>query len=113
MQWTVRLEARTSAGAVKITERVTISRPAVVSTLAEIGLMLDETKTPLARLQASLLCGQVAEGPSQDWGCDGQLVIFALLLQVRCAVYNGTLGSSFGQKFQPANDPYPPMAIAA
>ena len=32
-----------------------------------------------------------------------------LLLQVRCAVYNGTLGSGFGQKFQPANDPYPPM----
>ena len=28
-----------------------------------------------------------------------------LLLQVRCAVYNGTLGSSFGQKFHPANDP--------
>jgi len=36
-----------------------------------------------------------------------------LLLQVRCAVYNGTLGSGFGQKFQLANDPYPPMAIAA
>ena len=36
-----------------------------------------------------------------------------LLLQVRCAVYNGTLGSGFGQKFQPANDPSPPMAIAA
>ena len=36
-----------------------------------------------------------------------------LLLQVRCAVYNGTLGSGFGQKFQPANDPWPPMAIAA
>ena len=36
-----------------------------------------------------------------------------LLLQVRCAVYNGTLGSGFGQKFQPANNPYPPMAIAA
>ena len=36
-----------------------------------------------------------------------------LLLQVRCAVYNGTLGSGFGQKFQPADDPYPPMAIAA
>ena len=27
-----------------------------------------------------------------------------LLLQVRCAVYNGTLGSAFGQNFQPAND---------
>jgi hypothetical protein len=36
-----------------------------------------------------------------------------LLLQVRCAVYNGTLGSDFGQKFWPANDPYPPMAVAA
>ncbi len=36
-----------------------------------------------------------------------------LLLQVRCAVYNGTLGSGFGQRFQPADDPYPPMAIAA
>jgi len=36
-----------------------------------------------------------------------------LLLQVRCAVYNGTLGSGFGQKFYPANDPCPPMAIAA
>ena len=28
-----------------------------------------------------------------------------LVLQVRCAVYNGTLGSGFGQKFWPANDP--------
>jgi len=36
-----------------------------------------------------------------------------LLLQVRCAVYNGTLGSGFGQRFHPANDPFPPMAIAA
>jgi hypothetical protein len=36
-----------------------------------------------------------------------------LLLQVRCAVYNGTLGSGFGQKFQPANNPYRPIAIAA
>ena len=36
-----------------------------------------------------------------------------LLLQVRCAVYNGTLGSGFGQKFQPANDPCPTMSTAA
>jgi hypothetical protein len=36
-----------------------------------------------------------------------------LLLQVRCAVYNGTLGSDFGQRFWPANDPDRPMAIAA
>jgi hypothetical protein len=36
-----------------------------------------------------------------------------LLLQVRCAVYNGTLGSGFGQKFRQGNAPYPPIAIAA
>jgi hypothetical protein len=36
-----------------------------------------------------------------------------LLLQVRCAVYNGTLGSGFGQRFRPANDPSPLIAIAA
>ena len=36
-----------------------------------------------------------------------------LLLQVRCAVYNGTLGSDFGQRFKPANDPLPQAAIAA
>jgi len=48
-------------GEVKTTELVTFSRPAVVSTLAEIGLMLDETKALLAKLQASMLCGKVAE----------------------------------------------------
>src|SRR3981081_3560133 len=36
-----------------------------------------------------------------------------LLLQVRCAVYNGTFGSAYGQKFQPANDASPPTVIAA
>jgi hypothetical protein len=36
-----------------------------------------------------------------------------LLLQVRCAVYNGTLGSGFGQKFRPANDLCSNVAIAA
>ena len=60
MQWTVRLETMTSAGEVKTTELVTFSRPGVVSTLAEVGLVLAETKTLLARLQASMLCGQVA-----------------------------------------------------
>ena len=36
-----------------------------------------------------------------------------LLLQVRCAVYNSTLGVEFGQKFHPANDSFPPTAVAA
>jgi len=61
MQGTVRLEARTSAGEVKTTELVTFSRPVVVSTLAEAGLVLAEAKSLLAKLQASMLCGQVAE----------------------------------------------------
>ncbi len=61
MQWTVRLETTTSAGEVKTTDLLTFSRPAMVSTLAEIGLVLDETKTLLAKLQMSVLCDQVAE----------------------------------------------------
>jgi len=60
MRWTVRLEARTSQGEVTTTELVTFSRPVVVSTLAEVGLVLSETKALLAKLQASMLCGQVA-----------------------------------------------------
>ena len=69
MQWTVRLEARTSAGEVTTTELATFSRPGVVSTLAEIGLMLADTKTLLARLQASMLCGQVAGYAAHHRAC--------------------------------------------
>ena len=36
-----------------------------------------------------------------------------LLLQVRCAVYNGTLGFNFGQRFRRANDPPPTVAVTA
>jgi hypothetical protein len=68
MQWTVRLEARTSQGEVTTTELVTFSRP-VVSTFAEIGLVLAETKTLLAKLQASMLCGQVAEHAAHHRPC--------------------------------------------
>jgi hypothetical protein len=35
------------------------------------------------------------------------------LLQVRCAAYNGTLGSGFGQRFHAANDTRPQVAAAA
>jgi len=35
------------------------------------------------------------------------------LLQVRCAVYNGTLGTGFGQRFWAANDLLPQAAAAA
>jgi len=69
MQWTVRLETRTSQGEVKTTELVTFSRPGVVSTLAEVGLVLSETKALLAKLQASMLCGQVAEYAAYHRAC--------------------------------------------
>jgi hypothetical protein len=36
-----------------------------------------------------------------------------LLLQVRCGIGNGTLGRGFGQRFRPANDPYPTLVMAA
>jgi len=36
-----------------------------------------------------------------------------LLLQVRCAVYNGTLGSGFGQRFEVFANPGPGFAKAA
>ena len=36
-----------------------------------------------------------------------------LLLQVRCAVYNGTFGSECGQKFRPTNDSFPTTDVAA
>jgi hypothetical protein len=36
-----------------------------------------------------------------------------LLPQVRYAVYNGTFGSAYGQKFHPTNDSSSPMAVAA
>jgi len=58
MQWTVRLEARTSEGEVKTTELVTFRRPGVVSTLAEIGLMLAETKT-LLRYYVATATGEI------------------------------------------------------
>ncbi len=69
MHWTMRLEARTSAGEVNTTELVTFSRPGVVSTLAEIGLVLSETKALLAKLQASMLCGQVAAYAAHHRAC--------------------------------------------
>jgi hypothetical protein len=36
-----------------------------------------------------------------------------LVLQVRCAVYNGTLGFGFGQRFEPIGRPDAAVAIAA
>ena len=69
MQWTVRLEALTSAGEMKTTELATFSRALVNGTLADVGLVLSETKMLLAKLQASVLCGQVAEYAAHHRAC--------------------------------------------
>src|SRR3954471_17505398 len=61
MQGTVRLEARTDQGKVKMTELITVRRPVMAGTLAEIGLTLAEAKARLSKLQARMLCDQVAE----------------------------------------------------
>jgi hypothetical protein len=61
MQWTVQLEARTDQGEVNRTELLALSRPTMVGTLAEVGLMLAEAKVLLAKLQARMLGAQLAE----------------------------------------------------
>src|SRR5215218_7463352 len=61
MRWTVRLEARTDTGEVETTELVTIGRPVVGGTLAQLGLALSEAKSVLAKLQASMVQSQVAD----------------------------------------------------
>jgi hypothetical protein len=52
---------------------------------------------------------RMEKSQSMRWSRRGAV----LLLQVRCAVYNGTHGSGCGQRFHPANDPHPQAAIAA
>jgi hypothetical protein len=54
--------------------------------------------------------GEAAERPSR---VPSSRKLWTLLLQVRCVVYNGTFGSEFGQRFVPANDTHPRMAVAA
>jgi hypothetical protein len=36
-----------------------------------------------------------------------------LLLQIRCAVYNGALSSEFGQQFEPVASPQEQLPMAA
>src|SRR5215208_995435 len=61
MQWTVRLEARTEQGEVRTTELVTIGRPVVDGTLAELGLALSEARAVLTKLQVIMVQSQVAD----------------------------------------------------
>ena len=80
MRWTVRLEARTDTGeVVETTELVTIGRPVVGGTLAELGLALSEAKSVLAKLQASMVQSQVA-----DYAACHRAAAIAVCQAMRC-----------------------------
>src|SRR4051794_29947523 len=59
------------SGEVEATELVTISRPAVAGTLAEVGLTLAEAKALLAGLQASMVRDQLAGYAAHHRLCPG------------------------------------------
>ncbi len=69
MRWTVRLEARTDQGEAKTTELVTLDRPVVDGTLADLGPALSGAKAVLAELQASMVQSQVMEYAGHRRAC--------------------------------------------
>jgi hypothetical protein len=91
MQWTVRLEARTDQGEVERTELVTIGRPVVDGTLADLGLALAEAKAVLAKLQVIMVQSQVADYAACHRVCPRSITpqVFATPVQrtgiVRCS----------------------------
>ncbi len=96
MAWILRLVKTGAEGEGPCTALMEIHWPGDLVDIADLGLTLAEA----TRLNKA----QRMRWPRR--GAD-------LLLQVRCAAYDGTLGSGFGQRFQPANDPYLLMAAAA
>ena len=69
MRWTVRLEARTNQGEVETTELVTLERPVVDGTLADLGLALAEAKAVLSKLQVIMVRSQVVEYAGHRRAC--------------------------------------------
>src|SRR3954466_1889302 len=66
--------------------------------------------TSLTEGTANFLVNQrMAKSQQMRWSRRGA----DLLLQVRCAVYNGTLGSGYGQLFEPMSHSHPTLAKAA
>ena len=61
MQWTIRLEAKTSWGEVQTFEIGRLERRVVGLAMHEIGLMLEEAKTLLAELQRRIVQTQIDE----------------------------------------------------
>jgi hypothetical protein len=61
MQWTIRLEARTGWGETETYEIGTNSRPVTGLRADEVGLLLDEAKAVLAKLQRRMVQSQIDE----------------------------------------------------
>ena len=125
-------------GGTRSVELMELGRPGNLHDIADLGLTLPEAKQLLTRVQQAVVavqardhatlrpdCGsgtsltegtanflvnrRMAKSQQMRWSRRGA----DLLLQVRCTVYNGTLGTGFGQRFQAANHPHPPAAMAA
>src|SRR5690349_16892971 len=69
MRWTVRPKARTGQGEVETTELVTLERPVVDDTLADLGLALSEAKAILTELQVIMVRSPVADHVARHRAC--------------------------------------------
>src|SRR3954464_2484414 len=77
------------------------SRPARNSSINSLRIVITGSRPLTQGLRYDLHTNfQIGSSQQMRWSRRGA----DLLLQVRCAVYNGTLGSGFGQRFRPAND---------
>jgi hypothetical protein len=96
--------------ALRALNRYLIGRSAWLVNYAERHRARLRVGTAITQGTANFLVNRrMNKGQQMRWSRHGA----DLLLQVRCAVYNDTFGSEFGQKFHPANDSFPPTAAAA
>ena len=104
MAWIVRLVSIGAAGEEHSTDVMRIAKP---DTRHRAGLRVG---TALTEGTANFLVNRrMNKSQQMRWSRRGA----DRLLRVRCAVYNGTLGTGFGQRFYAANDALPPVAAAA
>ncbi len=71
MEWTIRLEVRTSRGEVETMALMTVTRPPVATAAEEIGLGLAEAKVLLAKVQTQMVRQQLAEYSALGRICPG------------------------------------------
>src|SRR5208282_4711614 len=141
MGWALRLVGTGIDGQSQSFDVMEINRPDGLGDIANLGLTLAEAKQLLARVQQEVVAAQADNhailrpdraglrvGTSLTEGTANFLVNRRmnksqqmrwsrrgadLLLQVRCAVYNGGFGSGLGHLFGPVSGLGPQLAMAA